>query len=331
MNSLNRKHHMSALPFTVHGSLAALPTPYRFGRVDLAAVDALCHRLIERGTTGLVPCGMTGEAALLSISEQHQVIAAAVLAAAGRVPVIAGAGSNNTATAIELAESAERAGASALLCVAPFYLKPTHAGLMAHFKAIHDATRLPIILYDVPSRTACPLTDVVVTRLAALARIVGLKDATADIARVARLRRRLGEEFLLLSGDDASQMAFRAAGGDGCISVTANVAPALCAALHAACDGKRMAEVAHLDRLLMPLHGALFVESNPIPLKRALHHLKLIRDGLRLPLAPLSPEADRRLVAVLDHVIAHEEEEALRYVSAHPLPALVRLPPRHAA
>jgi 4-hydroxy-tetrahydrodipicolinate synthase len=315
---------MRCVPFSVHGSLAALPTPYRFGRVDLAAFEALCHRQIDRGTAGLVPCGTTGEAALLSLSEQRQVVAAAVRAAAGRVAVIAGAGSNNTATAVELAQSAEKAGASALLCVAPFYLKPTPAGLMAHFTAIHDATQVPIILYDVPSRTACPLSDVIVTRLAALPRIVGLKDATADIPRVARLRRRLGSEFLLLSGDDATQAAFRDAGGDGCISVTANVAPALCAALHAAIDGNRAADVARLDRLLMPLHGALFVESNPIPLKRALYQLKLVQDSLRLPLTPLSPECDRRLVAVLDHVIGHEDEEALRYASAHPLP-------RHAA
>jgi 4-hydroxy-tetrahydrodipicolinate synthase len=315
---------MRIVPFSVHGSLAALPTPYRFGRVDLAAFEALCRRQIERGTAGLVPCGTTGEAALLSLAEQHQIIAAAVRVAAGRVPVIAGAGSNSTATAIELAQSAEKAGASALLCVAPFYLKPTQTGLMAHFTAIHDATRLPIILYDVPSRTACSLNDVVVTRLAALPRIVGLKDATADIPRVGRLRRRLGDGFLLLSGDDATQMAFRGAGGDGCISVTANVAPALCAALHAAIDGGRTAEVARLDRLLMPLHGALFLESNPIPLKRALNHLGLAQDALRLPLTPLSPGCDRRLVAVLDQVIAGEDEEALRYVSAHPLP-------RHAA
>jgi 4-hydroxy-tetrahydrodipicolinate synthase len=311
---------MRIVPFSVHGSLAALPTPYRFGGVDVAAFEALCRRQIERGTAGLVPCGTTGEAALLSLAEQHQVIAAAVRVAAGRVPVIAGAGSNNTATAIELAQSAEKAGASALLCVAPFYLKPTQTGLMAHFKAIHDATRLPIILYDVPSRTACSLNDVVVTRLAALPRIVGLKDATADVPRVGRLRRRLGDEFLLLSGDDATQMAFRSAGGDGCISVTANVAPALCAALHAAIDSGRTAEVARLDRLLMPLHRALFLESNPIPLKRALSHLELIQDALRLPLTPLSPECDRRLVAVLGRVIPSEDEEALRYVSAHPLP-----------
>ena len=210
-----------------HGASAALPTPYTMGKVDFHALEAFCNRLIDRGIAALVPCGTTGEAPLLTADEHHRVVAQTVAAANGRVPVIAGAGSNNTATAVELARSAERAGASALLCVTPPYLKPTQAGMMVHFRTIHDAVGIPIILYDVPSRTACALDDVTIRRLAELPRIVGLKDATGDIPRVARLRRRLGDEFLLLSGDDASQAAFRLAGGDGCISVTANVAPVL--------------------------------------------------------------------------------------------------------
>lgn len=315
---------MSQRSLRLGGALAALPTPYRFGSVDFAALEALCVRLIDRGVAGLVPCGTTGEAALLTASEQHRVIAATVEAASGRVPVVAGVGSNNTATAVELARSAEQAGADALLCVAPYYIKPTPSGLMAHFTAIHDATRLPIVLYDVPSRTACPLTDVVVGRLAGLPRIVGLKDATGDIPRVQRLRRRLGAEFMLLSGDDHSQSAFREAGGNGCISVTANVAPALCAALHAAHDGRWRDHAATIDLMLQPLHQALFLETNPIPLKRALCRLGLIEDGLRLPLTPLSSAADRELGAVLDRVAPAEEEEALRYVSAHPVGAEAR-------
>ena len=162
------------------------------GRVDFPALEAFCKRLIDRGIAALVPCGTTGEAPLLTAEEHHQVVATTVAAAAGRVPVIAGAGSNNTATAVELARSAERAGASALLCVTPCYLKPSQAGMMMHFRTIHDAVGLPIILYDVPARTACALDDVTVRRLAELPRIVGLKDATGDIPRVARLRRRLG-------------------------------------------------------------------------------------------------------------------------------------------
>ena len=299
------------------GASAALPTPYRLGRVDLPALEAHCRRLIERGVSALVPCGTTGESPLLTAAEHHEVVAATVAAAAGRVPVIAGACSNNTQTAAELARSAERAGASALLCVTPFYLKPSQAGMTMHFRAIHDAVGIPIILYDVPSRTAVALSDVTVRRLAELPRIIGLKDATGDIPRVARLRRRLGREFLLLSGDDASQAAFRCAGGDGCISVTANVAPALCAALHRAADERLDADVQWLSQILAPLHAALFLEANPIPLKRALGRLGIMGDSLRLPLTPLSAEASATLDKVMREVMPHEETEARRFAAHH--------------
>jgi 4-hydroxy-tetrahydrodipicolinate synthase len=306
----------SAPPIHCRGASAALPTPYVLGRVDYVALEKLCHRLIDRGTSALVPCGTTGEAPLLTAEEHHRVVAQTVAAAGGRVPVIAGAGSNNTQTAVELARSAERAGADALLCVTPPYLKPTQAGMIIHFRAIHDAVGIPIVLYDVPSRTACALDDVTIRRLAELPRIVGLKDATGDVPRVARLRRRLGKEFLLLSGDDATQSAFRLAGGDGCISVTANVAPALCTALHVACDDKLGADVRWFDQLLAPLHAALFLEANPIPLKRALSRLGLMGDSLRLPLTPLSPDADRELDRVLQAIMPAEEKEALRLRAA---------------
>ena len=309
---------MSDFSNRCRGSSAALPTPYRLGRVDFAALEALVHRLIDRGTTALVPCGTTGEAALLTLDEHQQVVATTVAAAAGRVPVIAGVGSNNTATAAELARSAERAGAEALLVVTPCYLTPTQAGVITHFRAIHDAVGIPVILYDVPARTACALEDVSIKRLAELPRIAGLKDATGDIPRVARLRRRLGEHFLLLSGDDASQAAFRMAGGDGCISVTANVAPALCAALHRACDERLDADVQWFDQLLAPLNAALFLEANPIPLKHALHRLGLMGDGLRLPLTPLSADARRKLEQILKAIMPLEDKEAARFAAAHP-------------
>jgi 4-hydroxy-tetrahydrodipicolinate synthase len=308
---------MNELIARCRGACAALPTPYRLGRLDLAALEPFCNRLIDRGIAALVPCGTTGEASLLTPEEHRQVVATTVTAAAGRVPVIAGAGSNNTLAAVELARSAERAGASALLCVTPFYLKPSQAGMMMHFHTIHDAVGLPIILYDVPSRTACALDDVTVRRLAELPRIVGLKDATGDIPRVARLRRRLGDQFLLLSGDDATQAAFRRAGGDGCISVTANVVPALCAALHRACDDGLDGDVRWFEQLLAPLHAALFLEANPIPLKRALSRLGLMDDGLRLPLTPLGPDADRKLERVLQAIMPAEEKEAMRAQAAH--------------
>jgi 4-hydroxy-tetrahydrodipicolinate synthase len=291
---------MSEFTDRCRGSSAALPTPYSLGKVDFDALEAFCHRLIDRGISALVPCGTTGEAPLLTADEHHRVVARTVAAAAGRVPVIAGAGSNNTATA-----------------VTPPYLKPTQAGMMVHFRTIHDAVGIPIILYDVPSRTACALDDVTIRRLAELPRIVGLKDATGDIPRVARLRRRLGDQFLLLSGDDATQAAFRVAGGDGCISVTANVVPVLCGALHRACDERLDAEVQWFDQLLAPLHAALFLEANPIPLKRALHRLGLMGDGLRLPLTPLSPDAGRKLEQVLQSIIPVEEKEAARFAAAH--------------
>jgi 4-hydroxy-tetrahydrodipicolinate synthase len=301
--------------FRLHGSCVALPTPFCYGTVDFLALEALCHRQIDAGTTALVPCGTTGEAPLLTAAEQQRVVEATVAAAAGRVPVIAGAGSNNTHTAVELARSAEQAGAQALLCVTPYYLKPTQTGLIAHFKAIHDAVDLPIILYDVPSRTACPMADVTIKRLADLPRIVGLKDATGDIPRVKQLRRRLGDRFILLSGDDASQAAFRLAGGDGCISVTANVAPALCAALQEACDRRDVDALARLEAILTPLHAAMFLESNPIPVKRALHRMGFLVDGLRLPLTPLSPAADVQLAEVLRAVLPLEEDEGRRAAS----------------
>jgi 4-hydroxy-tetrahydrodipicolinate synthase len=295
-----------------HGSMAALPTPYRLGRVDLPALESLCHRLVERGTTALVPCGTTGEGSLLTPDEHRHVVATTVAAAAGRVPVIAGASSNNTQTALELARSAEQAGASAILAVTPFYLRPSQAGIVAHFRAIHDAVGIPVILYDVPARTGVALDDVTVKRLAELPRIAGLKDSTGDIARVGRLRRRLGQDFLLLSGDDGTQAAFRLAGGNGCISVTANVVPALCAALHHACDDRLEGDIQWYEQVLAPLHAVLFLEANPIPLKRALFRMGLMSDSLRLPLTPLSPEFDRKLGQVLDAIAPVEEKEAKR-------------------
>jgi 4-hydroxy-tetrahydrodipicolinate synthase len=305
--------------FKLHGSCVALPTPFRNGAVDFAALEKLCHRQIDHGTAALVPCGPTGEAPLLTPGEHHRIVERTVAAAAGRVPVIAGAGTNNTQTSVELARSAELAGAQALLCITPYYLEPTQAGLIAHFHAIHDAVRIPIIVYDVPPRIARPLADATIERLAELPRIFGLKDATGDVERVGRIRWRLGDRLLLLSGDDATQAAHRLAGGDGCISVTANVAPALLAALHKACDQGQAEAVARLKGILAPLHAALFLEANPIPVKRALHRLGLMVDGLRLPLTPLGAMADMKLARVLQAVLPLEKEaETVRVVSGRP-------------
>ncbi|MEA2811870.1 MAG: 4-hydroxy-tetrahydrodipicolinate synthase [Rhodospirillaceae bacterium] len=310
--------------FKLHGPCVALPTPFRDGAVDFPALEKLCHRQIARGTAALVPCGPTGEAPLLTPGEHHRIVERTVAAAAGRVPVIAGAGSNNTQTSVELARSAELAGAQALLCITPYYLEPTQAGLIAHFQAIHEAVRIPIILDDVPPRTARPMADLTIERLAELPRIVGLKDATGDIARVERIRWRLGDRFLLLSGDDATQAAHRLAGGDGCISVTANVTPALSAALHKACDRVQTEAVARLEGILAPLHAALFLETNPIPVKRALHRLGLMVDGLRLPLTPLGAMGDMKLTRVLQAVLLMEKEQQTVWVGSDPPPVRSR-------
>jgi 4-hydroxy-tetrahydrodipicolinate synthase len=305
--------------FKLHGPCVALPTPFRDGAVDFATLERLCHRQIDHGTAALVPCGPTGEAPLLTPGEHHRIVERTVAAAAGRVPVVAGAGNNNTQTSVDLARSAELAGAQALLCITPYYLEPTQAGLIAHFRAIHDAVRIPIILHDVHPRIARPMADVTIERLAELPRIFGLKDATGDIERVGRLRWRLGDRLLLLSGDDATQAAHRRAGGDGCISVTANVTPALSAALHKACDRDQGQAVARLEGILAPLHAALFLEANPIPVKRALHRLGLMVDGLRLPLTPLGAMADMKLARVLQAVLPMEkEQQTVRVVSGRP-------------
>jgi 4-hydroxy-tetrahydrodipicolinate synthase len=309
---------MNAQRLRLTGSVVALATPFRGGRIDEDAFAALCGRQVDRGTTALVPCGTTGEAPLLAPEEHKRLVELAVAAAHGRVPVIAGAGTCGTEASIALAQQAERAGASALLCVTPYYLRPTQEGVIRHVRAIHDAVGLPILLYDVPSRTACALNDETVRRLAELPRVIGLKDATADLRRPGRLLRLIGEDFLLLSGDDATQADFRLAGGHGCISVTANVAPALCAALHQAWDAADLVTLHDITRTLAPLHAALFLESNPIPVKRALHRLGLVTDELRLPLTPLGAEADVRLRAALESVVPAEEMAARRHAVVMP-------------
>src|SRR5258708_7165188 len=300
----------------LHGPCVALPTPFRNGAVDFAALERLCQRQIDHGTAALVPCGPTGEAPLLTPGEHHRIVERTVAAAAGRVPVIAGAGSNSTQTAVELGRSAELAGAQALLCITPYYLEPTQAGLIAHFQAIHHAVGIPIIPHHVPPRISPPLAHPPIQRPAEPPPLLRPKDATGAIERMARLRWRLGDRLLLLSGDDATQAAHRLAGGDGCISVTANVTPALSAGLYRACDDGQTEAVARLEGILAPLHAALVLEANPIPVKRALHRLGLMGDGLRLPLTPLGAMGDMKLAKVLQTVLPLEKEaEAVRTVS----------------
>ncbi|HYD31238.1 MAG TPA: 4-hydroxy-tetrahydrodipicolinate synthase [Azospirillaceae bacterium] len=277
------------------GSIVALLTPFRNGKIDEAAFQKFVNWQIEMGTDGLVPVGTTGESPTLSHSEHKRVVEMCIEATAGRVPVIAGTGSNSTHEAIEFTRHAKRAGANAALVVTPYYNKPTQEGLYQHFKAIHDAAELPIIIYNIPGRSVVDMSVATMARLAKLPNIVGVKDATADLARPLKTRLEIGTDFCQLSGEDATVVAFLAQGGHGCISVTANVAPKECAQLHDAWRAGDMAEVARLRDLLMPLHHALFVETSPAPVKYAGSLLGVCAEEVRLPLVPPS-EATRALV-----------------------------------
>lgn len=284
------------------GSIPALVTPFRDGQVDENAFAELVTWQIESGSAGLVPCGTTGESPTLNHEEHNRVVALCVAAAAGRVPVIAGAGSNSTREAISLAQHAERAGATALLVVTPYYNKPNQAGLKAHYGAIARATGLPILIYNIPPRS---VIDMGVETMAELAdahpNIVGVKDATANIARVSRQRAACGTSFVQLTGEDATALAFNAHGGVGCISVTANVAPAACAAMQAACAAGDYAEALEWQDRLMPLHDALFIEPSPAGAKYALSRLGRLKNVLREPLLPVSGAAE----AAIDRAMAH--------------------------
>jgi 4-hydroxy-tetrahydrodipicolinate synthase len=281
------------------GSIVALVTPFRDGAIDEKALGDLIEWHIAEGTHGFVPVGTTGESPTLSHAEHEQVVEQCIRVVAGRRPVIAGAGSNSTREAISLAQHAEKAGADAALVVTPYYNKPTQAGLFAHFKAIHDATGLPIIIYNIPGRSIVDMTPETMGRLAELPRIVGVKDASNDIVRPLLTHESCGADFLQLSGEDANIVAFMAHGGHGCISVTANVAPKLCAELHDAWAAGQHDQALSIHRRLMPLHQALFCESSPAPTKYALSLLGRCRAELRLPLVEPLPASQERIAQAL--------------------------------
>jgi 4-hydroxy-tetrahydrodipicolinate synthase len=282
------------------GYAPALPTPFDdSGAVDRDAFATICELQLAAGATALVVCGTTGEAPTLTPSEHAELISSAVEIAQGQIPVIAGAGSNSTSHAIELTVDAEAAGADAILSVVPYYNKPTQEGLYAHFREIAGATGLPIILYDIPGRSACSLADQTLARLAELPQIIGLKDATGDVTRPTRLRASLGREFRLLSGDDATALAFLSEGGDGCISVTSNVAPGLCRNMYFALRQGNMAGAQRLAWPIAQLTKVLFKESSPSPLKCALNHFGLMSSKVRLPLVEVSEATRTELLAAL--------------------------------
>lgn len=277
------------------GSFTALITPFDNGSFDEDAFRKLVDFQIKAGTHGLVPVGTTGESPTLSHDEHQRVVETCIKQAAGRVPVIAGAGSNSTAEAIELTKHAKAAGAAAALVVTPYYNKPTQEGLYQHYKAINDAVDLPVIIYNIPGRSVIDMSVATMTRLFQLPNIAGVKDATANMARASQQRGAMGEKFNMLSGEDATCLGFMAHGGHGCISVTANIAPKLCAEFQNSCLAGDFSKARKIHDILMPLHDALFVESNPVPSKYAAWRLGFCQPEVRLPLAPLS-EASRRVV-----------------------------------
>ncbi len=284
-----------------HGSIPALVTPFKDGAVDADAFAAFVDGQIAAGSTALTPCGTTGEAATMTIDEHHHVVTLTVEAAAGRVPVIAGCGSNDTATALIHMRHAEKAGAAAALVVCPYYNKPSQAGLYAHFAALAAGCDLPIVIYNIPGRSVVDMSVATMARLAELSGIVGVKDATGNLARVSAQRAACGPDFCQLSGNDELALGHRAMGGAGCISVTANVAPALCAAFQAACDRGDYAAALALQDRLFPLHDALFADASPGPTKYALARLGRMTADTRLPITPPSAAACAQVDAALVH------------------------------
>ena len=284
------------------GSIPALVTPFRDGEVDEAAFRRLVDWQIREGSSALVPCGTTGESATLSFDEHYRVISLCIQEAAGRVPVIAGCGSNDTATAVRHMAFAKAEGAAAALVVAPYYNRPNQDGMYAHFAHLAEKCDLPIILYNVPGRTITDILPETVAKLAQIPTIIGIKDASGNLARVTSHRLDCGTDFVQLSGNDDMALAFNAAGGVGCISVTANVAPKLCAELQAACMAGDYDLARQINDRLHPLHGALFSDPSPGPTKYALTRvLEGFPAELRLPMTPAGSASRAAVDAGLEH------------------------------
>jgi 4-hydroxy-tetrahydrodipicolinate synthase len=285
----------------LRGSITALVTPFRDGAVDEDAFRGLIAWQIESGTHGLVPVGTTGESPTLSHAEHKRVVEVTIEEAKGRVPVVAGAGSNSTAEAVDFARHAEAAGADAVLVVTPYYNKPTQEGLFQHFKAVNDAIGIPIIIYNIPSRSVIDMSVDTMKRLYELDNIAGVKDATANPARLSQQRRALGEDFLQLSGEDATALAFMAHGGHGCISVTSNVAPKLCSEMQDACLAADYRAALRIQDRLFPLHEAIFVETNPAPIKYALSVIGRTSEEVRLPMVPVGERTREAVRSAMVH------------------------------
>jgi 4-hydroxy-tetrahydrodipicolinate synthase len=286
---------------TLRGSITALVTPFKNGALDEAALRDHVKWQLENGTHGIVPVGTTGESPTLTPDEHERVVEICVDEARGRVPVVAGAGSNSTAEAIAFSKHAEKVGADAVLIVTPYYNKPTQEGLYQHYKAINDAVGIPIIIYNIPARSVIDMSVETMARLYELRNIAGVKDATANVARVSLQRQAMGPDFIQLSGEDATALGFMAHGGHGCISVTSNVAPAQCSEMQEACLRGDYASALRVQDRLMPLHTALFIETNPSPAKYALSALGRMSDEVRLPMIPVSEKTKQSVRSAMTH------------------------------
>ena len=284
------------------GSMPALVTPFKNGELDLDTLKKLVDWHVDQGSHGLVPVGTTGESPTLSHEEHETVVEEVVKAAAGRIPVVAGAGSNNTAESLRFMEHAKSVGADAALVVTPYYNKPTQAGLIAHFKTLADACDLPIVIYNIPGRSVVDMSPVTMGELAKHPNIIGVKDATGDLARVCSQRITCGTDFLQISGEDATAHGFNAQGGVGCISVTANVAPALCSQLQEATLAGDYAKALEIQDRLMPLHHAIFTEPGLVGAKYGMSLLGLCSDEVRLPLTPLTDGTKALIKDAMVHV-----------------------------
>lgn len=285
----------------IRGSLPALVTPFKNGELDLVTLKKLVDWHIAEGSHGLVPVGTTGESPTLSHAEHQKVIEEVVAAVAGRIPVIAGAGSNNTVEGISLMRHAEKVGATAALVVTPYYNKPTQAGLVAHYTALHDCCQLPIVIYNIPGRSVIDMAPDTMGTLAKLPQIIGVKDATGKIERVSQQRASCGAKFIQLSGEDATALGFNAHGGVGCISVTANVAPRLCAEFQEATLRGDYAKALEYQDKLMPLHEAIFIEPGLVGAKYALSVLGLCGEEVRLPLVGLTDGTKAKIKSAMKH------------------------------
>ena len=290
---------MTGIHDRIKGSLTALITPFKDGKLDEAAFRKLVNWQIAEGTQGLVPCGTTGESPTLSHEEHNRVIELCVEEARGRVPVIAGTGSNATDEAIALTKHAKEVGCDAVLSVTGYYNKPTQEGQYRHFMAVAEAVDIPILLYNIPGRAVVEITVDTMARLSKHKNIIGVKDATANLMRPSRERLACGPDWLLISGEDGTALGYNAHGGKGCISVTANIAPRLCAEFQAACAAGDFAKARQYQDRLMPLHDALFCETNPAPVKYAASLLGLCSEDVRLPLAEASEGARAQVKAAM--------------------------------